>query len=105
MRKLGVMIASAAITLAPAVHATAMEDVAGNSKPCATIASACLGAGFTREENADKKFWQDCMKPLLLGESVQGVSVDAGVVKECRNNKIIDLKKELSELQRLSPNS
>ena len=73
-----------------------------SSKPCGVIANACIKAGFVRKETPDKKFWINCMKPVILGQSVKGVKVDADAVKVCRANKIDELKKELSELEAVS---
>lgn len=66
---------------------------------CAAIAKSCLSAGFTRDPSATKKFWQDCMKPIILGKTVAGVTIDHSVAKTCREHKIEQLKHELKELQ------
>jgi hypothetical protein len=65
------------------------------SKPCAAIAHACKAAGFSK----DKKFWFDCMKPVILGQKVKGVMVDSEIIKTCREDKIEKMKKELAELE------
>lgn len=75
---------------------------ASNSHPCKMIAQACLAGGFVRSGAANKKFWHDCMKPILMGQTVQGVTVDPATVKNCRVNKIDHLKKELKALQKVS---
>src|SRR5687767_13176854 len=78
----------------------ANEDMTqSNSKSCDTIATACLNAGFTRADTADKQFWQNCMKPVVLGKTVQGVEINAKTAKACRMDKITELKKELKEFQ------
>ena len=64
------------------------------NKACATIAKACKHADFD-----GKQFWFKCMKPVVLGQAVEGVKVDAGVVKDCRTFKISEMKKELSEME------
>lgn len=64
---------------------------------CQAIAKACKTEGYSR--GGDKKFWLDCMRPILLGQSVQGVKTDPAQVKTCRDNKIISLQQELKELQ------
>lgn len=66
---------------------------------CESIAKACTKAGFARVGNHEMKFWQDCMKPVILGKSVKKVSIDAATVKTCRENKIVELKNELNEFQ------
>lgn len=70
-----------------------------NSGACEPIAKVCEKAGYARKDNHDMKFWQDCMKPIIYGQSVKGVTIDASVVKTCRTDKISELKKELDELQ------
>ncbi len=79
-----------------------MPSDAAEGKPCATIAKACLDAGFVRMATQGKQFWHDCMKPLILGQTVSGVTVDPSVVQTCRANKIDQLKKELDEFQKAS---
>ena len=77
-----------------------MSADSSGSKPCAVIAHACSAAGFVRTETSGKKFWQDCMKPIILGQTVSGVTVDPAAVKACRVNKIKELKSELKEMQK-----
>ena len=76
------------------------DDMNSNEKPCATIVKSCLDAGYTRDAADGKQFWKDCMKPLVLGKTVSGITVDAKDVKACRSAKIIKLKQELSELKK-----
>ena len=77
----------------------------GHSKACESIAKACVDAGYTRADTADKKFWQGCMKPVILGQSVQGVTIDAKTATTCRTDKIEELKKDLNELENVSTKS
>lgn len=67
---------------------------ANDSKNCAKIADACMSAGF-----ADKSLWNDCMKPIVLGKQVEGVTLDVGVASACRTDKINELKQQLKELE------
>lgn len=74
----------------------------GSSKDCGMVAKACLHAGYAEKHNAKKKFWMDCMKPLLLGKTVKDVTIDAAIIKACRTDKINDLKQELNELENVT---
>ena len=76
------------------------KDLDSDSKACATIAKACKEACFTRTSTDHKRFWKDCMKPILLGQQVSGVTVDPNVVKTCRMDKIKQLKKKLDQLEK-----
>jgi hypothetical protein len=96
MRITHIALALTSLFLAQSVFA---QDMDSDSKPCATIAKACLDAGYLRDSQ-DKKFWQDCMKPIVLGQTVANVTVDADTVKMCRADKIAKMKKELAELQK-----
>jgi len=95
MRKIRMVLLLAAIFSAQSVFAH-------DSKSCKIIADACSKAGFTRTEKHGKDFWKNCMKPVVLGQTVKGVTVDADAVKTCRNDKIEELKKELAELEKVS---
>ena len=75
------------------------EDMSSDFKPCKAIVKACKEAGYERHGSHDKNFWKDCMKPLILGKTVSGVSVDDKDIKACRTGKIKRLKYELKELQ------
>lgn len=80
------------------------DDMNNNSKPCMQIADACIKAGYTRQGDNDKKFWFDCMKPLILGHTVKDVTIDTVIVKACRTDKISDMKKELKEFESVTAN-
>jgi hypothetical protein len=77
------------------------DDVPGD-KSCGSIADACLAAGFVKTESATKGIWQDCMRPVILGQTVSGVTIDPAVVKTCRVQKIKELKMELKAFQNVS---
>lgn len=101
MHKIRIVLILATILLTQHVFAAASDMSANSSdnKPCDTIANACLGAGFGRTETSGKRFWQDCMKPILLGQTVSGVTVDSTTVQTCRVSRIEELKKDLKDLQ------
>ncbi len=97
MRKIGMVLALTSVfAIAPAF---ADDDMDSDAKPCMVIAKACMDAGYTRQSSDDKRFWKDCMKPVLLGKTVSGVTVDAATVKDCRVNKIGKMKNEIKEFQ------
>lgn len=98
MRKIhiGLMLA---IFLSPSVFANHMH-----SKACAAVGDACKKAGYTRDENGNKKFWQDCMKPVVMGKTVKDVTVDPLTVKQCRMDKIHQLKTQLKEFEETAGN-
>lgn len=90
------MLAIAALFFTQTVLAD--EPQTFDSKACATIASACKDAGYTKH-NGKREFWLNCMKPVVMGKTVEGVTVDAAIVKQCRTDKVMQLKRELKELQ------
>ncbi len=99
MRKIRIALILSALLLAQPIFADDMSD--NDSRPCAAIAKACVAAGFTRHSE-NKSFWQDCMRPVLMGQTVTGVTVDSATVKSCRTDKIDKLKKMIQELQNAS---
>lgn len=92
-----ILILGALLTSQQLFANEAMMGDDSDSKPCATIAHACLSGGYTEHKSKDKRFWQDCMKPVLLGKTVAKVKVDGAVVKSCRDSKIEKMKKEIDE--------
>lgn len=93
---------AAVIFSAQSVFADQDMSPLSRSKSCSTIAHACVNAGFGRAKVTGKQFWQDCMNPILLGQAVQGVTIDAAMVKICRADKISQLQNELTALQKAS---
>lgn len=69
-----------------------------SSAECDRIANACLTAGYN-DSNAGKKFWHDCMRALLINQTVDGVTVSNTDVAACRDFKITKLQQELQDLQ------
>ncbi len=105
MRKIHIVLILAAVFSTQPIFADNQNTSnisSSGSKSCATIVNACLAAGFVRTATPNKRFWQDCMKPIIMGQTVQGVTIDSATVKDCRINKINQLKKELEEFQKVS---
>lgn len=102
MFKVRMIIASLAIVAAQQVFAdtdSTAPMASSDSKPCLAIAKACKAAGYSRKGDADNKFWADCMKPVLLGQEVKKVKIDAETVKSCRTDKIGALEQQLKDLR------
>lgn len=95
MRIFRLVFASMAIILAQPAFADDMDA-------CGPIATACKTAGFSQGDTVGKRFWIDCMQPLLVNKTVSGVTVDAAAVQTCRAYKIEEMKKELNDLQNAS---
>jgi hypothetical protein len=89
------MMASLFLTQSILAHET-------TSTSCNEVAKACKDAGYSSEETASKKFWDDCMKPVLMNKTVDSVTIDASTVKTCRADKIAEMKKEMEELKKVS---
>lgn len=70
------------------------------SPDCEAIAKACLDGGYPRDGGPGKAFWHDCMRPILFGQTVTGVTIDAKVVRNCRNFKIKNLQEQLDQLNK-----
>ncbi len=97
MKKLYLVTALSALFFTSFTFACGAHDEMDDPS-CGAIVKACKTAGFARKSE-DKKFWQDCMHPLLLGQTVKGVTIDPAQVKTCRDKKITDLQQQLQEFQ------
>lgn len=103
MRKISsILLASSIIfTIQPvfADDADMMSSInSTNGNPCEMIAKACTAAGFTRDDSTvGKRFWQDCMKPVILGKTVTSVTIDPMVAQTCKTQKVMELKQELQD--------
>jgi hypothetical protein len=98
MRKIHISLMVMATLFSSSVFANHMMD----SKACSTIVDACKKAGYNRGDNNDKRFWVDCMKPIIMGKSVKDVTVDPATIKQCRTDKIADMKKQMNEFENAS---
>lgn len=98
MRKASLILMLSAVLATYSIFA----DGHMHSKSCAVIAKACMKAGYVRRETSNKRFWQNCMKPIILGRTVPGVTVNTSTVRACRADKIHQLKKELREFRNAS---
>jgi hypothetical protein len=101
MRQIQLLMLVSILAIQPvfAEDATSSDN---DSKPCAAIAKACLKSGYSFHGSDHKKFWQDCMKPIILGQTVKGVNIDSATVKSCRIDKINRMKKDLTEFEKVS---
>jgi len=53
--------------------------------PCKKVMDACKAADFAKGDHKMKKgLFKDCMQPILAGQSVPGVTVEADVVSACK---------------------
>lgn len=98
MRKIHIALMVMATLFSSSVFANHMMD----SKACGMIVDACKKAGYTKGDNGDKRFWVDCMKPIIMGKSVKDVTIDSATIKQCRTDKIADMKKQLKEFENVS---
>lgn len=101
MRKLFIILAPILLLAAQQSFAHSSDPFAASSPECESIAKICLTAGYTREGTQGKEFWHDCMKPILFGKTVTGVTVDDKVVRVCRAFKIANLKNQIEELKKV----
>src|SRR5438046_1411093 len=99
MRKIHTGLMLMALLLSSSVFANKQHM---DSKACTAIVDACKKAGYERKETGDKRFWQDCMKPVMMGKTVKDVTMDSDTVKQCRSDKIAELKNKLKELESVS---
>lgn len=104
MRKLHIALVLTTLLSTQAVLADNSMSASPNNAndPCHVIAKACKDAGFSRKGHAGKLFWVDCMKPIVTGKAVKGVTVDDATVKACRSKKIDEIKKDLNDMQNAS---
>ncbi|MBS1961403.1 MAG: hypothetical protein JST04_04245 [Bdellovibrionales bacterium] len=67
----------------------AFSSHAGESGPCKQIKSACEAGGYVKgnHKKNGKGLFVDCMKKIMAGESVEGVSIPADEVAACKAKK------------------
>jgi hypothetical protein len=56
--------------------------------PCKNIKAACEAAGFTKGDHKNKKgLFVDCIKPVMAGSTVEGVSINPSDIGACKEMK------------------
>jgi hypothetical protein len=64
-------------------HATDSKN-----QPCKEVKAACEAAGYVKGGHKDKKGLRiDCLRKLMKGESVEGVSVASDKIAACKEKK------------------
>ncbi len=65
-----------------------MHGNRGEHHPCKKIEDACKAAGFIKGGAKDGKgLYKNCMMPLLQGQAVNGVTIGADDVADCKAKK------------------
>ena len=77
------------LTISAAVaEVTTAPKAEDKDRPCKMIMKACYDAGFEKgEAKLGNGIFVDCMKPIMKGESVKGVTVDAATVQACQEKR------------------
>lgn len=102
MRTIRFAFVLASMLVSQSVFAQPDQIMMSEDGACSAIAKTCIKHGFSRNDHKGKQFWLDCMRPLIMGQSVKGVTVSADTIRTCRDEKIAELKHELSDLEKAS---
>jgi hypothetical protein len=86
--KLSVLSVLSLLVFAPSLTAFAAPSTAV-SHPCKEIRAACEAGGYAKgaHKTTGKGLFKDCMKKIMAGETVAGVSVTSDQVSACRARK------------------
>ncbi len=76
------LIALASLTLLAWADAVAAAPREGPS--CRAVRQACLAAGFGGKKGVGAGVYAQCLRPILLGQPVTGVTVKPEDVNACR---------------------
>ncbi|MBL7715206.1 MAG: hypothetical protein JNL01_07025 [Bdellovibrionales bacterium] len=86
MKKLSHVVVAGVVSLGLGI--VSFSSAARAEGPCKKLKTACEAAGFVKGgHKTGKGLHKDCMKPLLAGQTVAGVTVDAGDVSACQAKK------------------
>ena len=93
------MIAVMALVFSGVSYAdsTAPAQSSKGVHPCQQIEQACSAAGFVKGEAKEGKgLFKNCMKPIMSGQQVQGVSIDPSLVPACQAKRAAHQQKKQS---------
>lgn len=92
MKKWVVLLSSACFMMG--IHGSAFANTPNADtvnpkprKPCQNIRAACQTAGFVKGDKQGKGIWRNCIKPILAGKTVKGVTPNAADVTACQAKK------------------
>lgn len=68
-------------------YASAQESNEHQDGPCIKLMEACKAAGYNKSMNLKKSLSKDCLQPLLNGQKVEGVTVNADDIEACKAKK------------------
>lgn len=54
------------------------------ARPCKAIAEACLSAGVIQKGVSRDTIFNNCVKPIVAGKSIQGVNIDTATINACK---------------------
>lgn len=78
----------ASSTMTPPDSSNAMKASAptqAKNRPCLNIAVACENAGYRLSTSMPgKNIWKDCVKPIVGGTAVSGVSAASADIQACK---------------------
>ena len=61
-----------------------LKKLSSRKEPCASLLSACSTAGYFDDSTKNKSVFMDCLKPLMSGQGIPGVTVSASDVNACK---------------------
>jgi hypothetical protein len=88
------LVASAICSLSLSTLAfSAPHPTPMSKKACLTIATACEDAGYRLSDTPGKNVWRDCLRPVVAGKTVSGVTASAAEIKDCKAHEAVWQKK------------
>lgn len=54
------------------------------ARPCQPIVKACILAGVIQSSASRQVMFENCVKPIISGNSLSGVQVDSSVINACK---------------------
>ena len=61
-----------------------LRKLSSRKEPCANLLTACSAAGYIDDLKKNRSIFMDCLKPLMSGKNVTGVTAKASDVNVCK---------------------
>lgn len=85
---LGLSLSAFADTMAPSKSMLENSNLPqSKNRPCLNIATSCESAGYRLSKVPGKNIWKDCVKPILAGKSISGVTASTDDINACKMKK------------------
>ena len=74
-----------------------------HDQSCMNIAVACESAGYRLRDMSGKSIWKDCVKSIISGNTISGVTANPADIQSCKTHMEVWKNKHMNKMQEVTP--